>query len=291
MRLISLDLIAYGNFTDCTLIFPEDKGLHVIYGPNEAGKSTCIRALRGLFYGIPETTTDDFFHGSKSLRVGGTLFSADGKRLSVVRRKGRKDTLLGSDGRPVPEDILRSFLAGVDRETFIRVFGMSRDELVSGGRAIMEGKGAVGESLFAAGLGGADLKSLLETLESETLALFKPSGTLPKLNTETKTYRDLKNRIRDLSLLPKDWEELEVEVSSLEEASRKLKNQMAQLSTEENRLKRLSDALPLIAQLKEHKKKRADLGEIKILREGFSTERVQVQSENERALSDEKKMC
>ena len=162
MRLLSLDLIAYGNFTDRRLVFPEDKGLHVLYGPNEAGKSTCLRALRALLYGIPETTPDDFLHEGKRLRVGGVLLRSDGERLSVVRRKGRKDTLLGSDGQPLPEDTLRSFLGGVDRESFIRVFGMSREELLSGGRAIMEGKGSVGESLFAAGLGGADLKGLLE---------------------------------------------------------------------------------------------------------------------------------
>ena len=105
MRLISLDLIAYGNFTDRRLVFPEDKGLHVIYGPNEAGKSTCIRALRGLLYGIPENTGDDFLHESKRLRVGGVLLRSDGERLSVVRRKGRKDTLLGPDGQPIAEEV------------------------------------------------------------------------------------------------------------------------------------------------------------------------------------------
>ncbi len=288
MRLISLDLIAYGNFTDCRLVFPEDKGLHVIYGPNEAGKSTCIRALRGLLYEIPENTPDDFLHESKRLRVGGVLLRSDGERLSVVRRKGRKDTLLGLDGQPIAEDALRSFLGGVDRETFIRVFGMSRDELLSGGRAIMEGKGGIGESLFAAGLGGADLKGLLDALESEAEKLFKPTGSLPKLNSEARTYKDLKAKVRDLSLLPKDWEELEGEVSSLDNRSRQIKEQIAKMSAEGDHLKRLRDALPIIAELKEYRKKREDLGEVRVLREGFSAERTRTQSENARAISDEK---
>jgi uncharacterized protein YhaN len=288
MRLISLNLTAYGNFTDRRLVLPEGKGLHVIYGSNEVGKSTCIRALRGLLYGIPENTPDDFLHESRRLRVGAVLLRSDGERLSVVRRKGRKDTLLGPDGRPIAEDTLGSFLGGVDRETFIRVFGMSRDELLSGGRAIMEGKGSVGESLFAAGLGGADLKGLLETLESDAQSLFKPAGSLPKLNAEAKTYRELKARIRDLSLLPKEWEELEGEVSSLEAHARQIKDQIALMSAQEDRLKRLRDALPVIGELREYRRKRTDLGEVKVLREGFSTERTRCQSENTRALSDEK---
>jgi uncharacterized protein YhaN len=288
MRLISLDLIAFGNFTDRKLAFPGDKGLHVIYGPNEAGKSTCIRALRDLLYGIPENTGDDFLHEGKRLRVGGMLLRSDGERLSVVRRKGRKDTLLGPDGKPIPEDVLRSFLGGVDRETFIRVFGMSREELLSGGRAIMEGKGSIGESLFAAGLGGADLKGLLGALESEAQELFKPGGSQPKLNAEARTYKELKTKIRDLSLLPKDWEELEGEVSSLENRSNQIKEQIARMSADVDHLKRLRDSLPVFAELKDYRKKRADLGQVKVLRQEFSAERIRTQSENARALSDGK---
>ncbi|MCX5914303.1 MAG: AAA family ATPase, partial [Deltaproteobacteria bacterium] len=288
MRLISLDLIAYGNFTDRRLVFPEDKGLHVIYGPNEAGKSTCMRALRGLLYGIPETTLDDFLHESKRLRVGGVLLRSDGERLSVVRRKGRKDTLLGSNGQPIAEDTLRSFLGGVDRETFIRVFGMSREELLTGGRAIMEGKGSVGESLFAAGLGGADLKGLLGALESEAQELFKPGGSLPKLNSEARAYKDLKTKIRELSLPAKEWEDLEIEVSTLENRSSQIKEQIARMAADVDHLKRLRDALPVFAELKDYRKKRADLGEVKVFREGFSSERIRNQSDNTRALSDEK---
>ena len=288
MRLMFLKLIAYGNFTDRGLVFPEGKGLYVIYGPNEAGKSTCIRALRGLLYGVPETTKDDFFHESSRLRIGGGLMRSDGERLSVVRRKGRKDTLLGVDGRPLSEDTVRSFLGGVDLETFIRVFGMSRDELMFGGRAIMEGKGGVGESLFAAGLGGADLKTLLEALESEALQLFKPGGTNPKLNLEARTYKELKSKIRDLSLLPKEWEELDGTFSTLEDRSKQLKEQIARLSAEKDCLGRLSDALPVIAERKECWKTREEMGEVKVLREGFSTERATAQFENARALADEK---
>ena len=132
----------------------------------------------------------------------------------------------------------------------------------------MEGKGSVGESLFAAGLGGADLKGLLGALESEAQELFKPGGSLPKLNAEARTYKDLKTKIRDLSLLPKDWEELEGEVSSLENRSSQIKEQIARMSAEVDHLKRLRDALPVFAELKEYRKKRADLGEVKVLRRG-----------------------
>jgi len=44
--------------------------------------------------------------------------------------------------------------------------------------------------------------------------------------------------------------------------------------------------LPVFAELKDYLKKRADLGQVKVLRQEFSVERIRTQSENARALSD-----
>lgn len=47
MRLKRLDLKAFGPFTDQTIEFnSEEPGLHIIFGPNEAGKSSSLRALK-----------------------------------------------------------------------------------------------------------------------------------------------------------------------------------------------------------------------------------------------------
>ena len=49
MKLLRLDLLTYGPFTDQSLSLDAgDCGLHVIFGPNEAGKSSALRALRCL---------------------------------------------------------------------------------------------------------------------------------------------------------------------------------------------------------------------------------------------------
>ncbi|HMO31239.1 AAA family ATPase, partial [Enterovirga sp.] len=48
MRLRRLDLVRYGKFTDRSLDFGERSAgqpdLHVVFGPNEAGKSTAFAA-------------------------------------------------------------------------------------------------------------------------------------------------------------------------------------------------------------------------------------------------------
>ena len=66
MKIQELNLAAFGPFTDKSLVF-EKKGisLHIIYGANEAGKSSALRGLRSLLYGIEVQTTDNFIHKNK----------------------------------------------------------------------------------------------------------------------------------------------------------------------------------------------------------------------------------
>lgn len=73
MRLDRLDLTRYGHFTDRRLAFPApapgEADLHVVYGPNEAGKSTLFSAWLDLLFGIPLRTRYDFRHPGPTMRV------------------------------------------------------------------------------------------------------------------------------------------------------------------------------------------------------------------------------
>jgi len=91
MKILNLDIRAFGHFTNLELDFSAlDGGLHVVYGPNEAGKSSALRALKGWLFGIPERTGDAFFHPTGELLVGGTLAGVGGHgllRIFLSRRK------------------------------------------------------------------------------------------------------------------------------------------------------------------------------------------------------------
>ncbi len=96
MNILRLHMKAFGPFTDWELDLSAP-GLHVVYGPNEAGKSAALRGLKALLFGIDERTTDNFVHDNPSLRIAGTLRRGDGRTLEIVRRKGRTRTLLTPD--------------------------------------------------------------------------------------------------------------------------------------------------------------------------------------------------
>ncbi len=53
MRIQRLDLLRYGRFTDKHLALPvSDSDIHIVFGPNEAGKSTALSAIEDLLFGI-----------------------------------------------------------------------------------------------------------------------------------------------------------------------------------------------------------------------------------------------
>ena len=102
MKLLEMSLIAYGPFSGTVMdLSAGNEGLHVVYGPNEAGKSSALRALRHLLYGIPGQSADDFLHPYAKMRIGATIQAGNGDQFEFIRRKGRSNTLRAADDQTV----------------------------------------------------------------------------------------------------------------------------------------------------------------------------------------------
>ena len=100
MRIRRLDMLRFGHFTGKSLELPASPSdLHIIFGPNEAGKSTALSAIEDLLFGIQAQTPYGFLHSYSEMRIGAALENGSDS-LEVVRRKGNKDTLLGPEGSP-----------------------------------------------------------------------------------------------------------------------------------------------------------------------------------------------
>jgi chromosome segregation protein len=148
MRLLELHLDRFGCFTDRRLTFRPDAALTVIYGANEAGKSTALAALADVLYGIEARSPFDFLHRYPDMRLGATIAGEDGRRSAFRRRKGNQNTLLDADEAPLPEDALAGFLGSVDRSLFLDAFGLNRERLRAGAQRLIDGGGRVGETCW-----------------------------------------------------------------------------------------------------------------------------------------------
>ncbi|AKG53301.1 hypothetical protein DGWBC_0623 [Dehalogenimonas sp. WBC-2] len=257
MRFDRLHIPAFGPFTDLELKFPAQGGdLHVIYGSNEAGKSSLLRAFRDLLFGIHAQSSDSFVHDYKKLRIMGDIVSRAGERLTFQRRKGNKNTLLDVDGNELPDNALIPFLGSVDQEYFSTMFGLGTRELREGATELLRGDGDIGKALFSASMGGTPVQRVLETLTAESDRLFKGrSTTSVSIRPAANGYIDFLHKSRGAVVSPEAWEEIEKELATAEEAKAKLEGEILAFTGDLEWISRCEDALPTAGRLSEEMRK------------------------------------
>ena len=80
------------------------RGVNVVVGANEAGKTTAMAAIQRLLYGIPVRSPQAYIHSLSNLRVGATLQDEAGTDLAVVRVKRQTNTLRSLSDVPIDEE-------------------------------------------------------------------------------------------------------------------------------------------------------------------------------------------
>jgi len=270
MRLNRLDLKAFGHFTDRTLDFnPGEPGLHIIFGPNEAGKSSSLRALKALLYGFPPKSPDNFLHSYDQLLVGGCLENSAGDQIVFQRRKKRLNDLMDESGNTLDPEALAPFLNGVEPEIFESLYGIDHDTLVKGGEDILARKGEVGQALFAAGSGISSLGEVIDELEKEASDLFKPTGQKPEINGALKRFKELQKELKAATLSSREWKEHHKILQNAMAERKGLEKEREDKNRELHRLYRLKQAIPELASLNSWQEQQRLLGEIVPLPQGF----------------------
>ena len=191
MRLRRLDLTRYGKFTDRRIDFgpaePGQPDLHVVYGPNEAGKSTALSGFLDLLFGIETRSRYNFIHPYPAMQIGGALDLSGGCQ-ELVRVKRPQASLFDDAKRPLAEALIGGELGGIDRAGYRTMFSLDDETLEAGGDSILASKGDLGQLLFSASAGLADLSQTLVALRLEADGFYK-------LRARSGTLSDLKARL------------------------------------------------------------------------------------------------
>ncbi|OQX20011.1 MAG: hypothetical protein BWK76_02810 [Desulfobulbaceae bacterium A2] len=286
MRILRFDLAAYGPFTGRRLDFSgELPGLHLIHGPNEAGKSSALRGLRAWLYGFPERTADDFLHPYNQLLLTGVLEGADGSRLAFQRRKRRKDDLLDEQGHPLDPARLAAMLHNILPAVFDSLHGINHEGLVQGGEEILQQEGALGQALFATGGGLDSLRILQNSLTEEAESLYRPRGQKQTINQALAEHESLRRRIREQSISAPAFRELEERLETSLRELHGLELRRAELETEKRRWERLQHALPQLALRRNLRERLTELTDTPVLPEDFSRRRRECEGRLREALA------
>lgn len=278
MKLLRLDLIAFGPFTGRSLELSERVGagagtLQIILGSNEAGKSTSLRALEGLLFGIDARSPDAHLHPYGELRVGGLIANQRGEVLDVVRRKGQKSTLRDRAGEPIDEARLKKMLHGVDADAFRALYGLNHETLRLGADALEKAQGKVGESLFDAGLGGLGVGQAIVDLAEEADQLFTPQARKKPLNESIRALIEAQKEVRTEATNPDAFSKQERGIDDARSEARDAEAERRALLVEQARLRRIVRVGPGLSKRRALLERRALLGDVTLLAESAGAER------------------
>jgi uncharacterized protein YhaN len=274
MRIRRLELLRYGHFTNASFDLPaQPSDFHMVFGPNEAGKSTALSAIEDLLFGIAHNSRLNFVHDYASMRVGALV--EDGARsLAFRRRKGNRDTLLTSDEAPMAggEGTLAAFLGGSDRRHFTRMFCLDHARLGQGGREILDAQNDVGQTLFSAASGIVGLRGQLSRMNEEASALWAKRASQRKYNLADEKLKAAELALREHTVTASRWNELR---NTLEEATlsyRAIETEIQAKSAESRKLNRIRRVCRHVRARAELDESMEALGRVAELPEGAADE-------------------
>ncbi|MES0170166.1 AAA family ATPase [Mesorhizobium sp. M0027] len=265
MRLRRLDLIRYGKFTDRTIEFgpKPDSGpdLHIVFGLNEAGKSTALSGYLDLLFGIEERSRYNFLHEYSAMRIGGVL-EFGGEEHTFSRTKQRNNSLLNAMGQPVSELAIAAHLAGLSRDAYGTMFSLDDETLEAGGKSILESRGDLGKLLFTASAGLGHASDTLSALEAEADGLYRKQAHGTELALLKKRLAELKSRKDAIDTLASTFETLEAERLDAAEKYDRSITERSVLSARLDTIAKYLRAVPILADIRRKVARLAELPDI-----------------------------
>ncbi len=252
MRLRQLNLARYGCFTEFTIDFGESPSngsdFHIIYGNNEAGKSTAFNGYLDLLFGIEDRSKYNFLHDYGALRVGAVL-GIDDQEVKLSRIKRRDENLLGEADRPIDPTILASALHGLSRDAYQTMFSLNDETLEQGGEEILASKGDLGRLLFAATAGLGDLSDGLDALRERAAKFYVPRSRSSELKTLKDELGQLDDQRRALDTQASAFETLTETRRQAEESYNDARERRNSIREEHSRLSAVLDAFKIFDEL------------------------------------------
>ncbi|MFT0601379.1 AAA family ATPase [Bacillus cereus] len=253
MRMEKLHIYGYGKLENVEM---DLSMLTVLYGENEAGKSTIRSFMKSILFGFP-TRGQRRYEPKEGGKYGGAITVQTEKygRLKIERlpkTAAGEVTVYFEDGKTGGEEILNDILSGMNESLFESVFSFDMHGLQN---IHQLGEADIGNYLFSASAVGSDaLLQLDKKLEKEMDQRFKPSGRKPEINVSLQEMKKLEEKM-------KEWQgkigTYEKQVKQLKESEENLAFVRAEKESAEKRKQDyeiLAALEPLVIEKRAHEK-------------------------------------
>lgn len=256
MRIRDLHLTKYGKFSDRSLALPaSEKDIHLIVGPNEAGKSTIRQAIRDWLFGIPTRTPMAFLHAMPELLIGGSIERTIAETdvtasMAFNRTKGNKDTLRSPKGEALSQAALLPWLGTLQAEAFERMYALDHQTLREGSAGILSASDDLGRMLLQSAAGIEHLGKAFQALEKEADDLWSPrKGAKRAYYIAQETYDAANGEFKSAALRTRDWKKQHDQLAGIEKKLGEAKAQREALTQHVSHLERIRRVRPLLAKL------------------------------------------
>jgi len=201
MRLNRLDLIRYGRFKGVDISFPKPAegkpDVTIIFGQNEAGKSTAFNGFLELLFGFKGGAHPYAFRFDRSDLVVGAELDLPERGTMVFRRNSKRTgSLLDANERPINEAILSGALYGLSRDTYEERFSLNEKGLREGGERIAGAQGDLGQLLHAGLSGLTGMAQTLDSLAERADKFYKKRGRGTVLKTGSDRLKEIGRELR-----------------------------------------------------------------------------------------------
>jgi uncharacterized protein YhaN len=236
MRITGIEIERYGVWQNYSQsLFPT--GLNVFYGPNEAGKTTLLRFIRGVLYGFRGEELPGTRRVRKSGPQSGRLRIEHGHRPYEIRRASRGEdagllTITGVDSVDSASELLSEIVHGADERLFESVFAVGLPELQEFATLTED---EVARHLYGMTLGpqGQLLMELPRRIDQELDHLWPREGSRGAIPELFERGRDLSQQLQGLRpqrdryrALIRQRVELEQKIASLRKKQTDLQTQL-----------------------------------------------------------------
>lgn len=169
-----IKMTSFGKFAN-VIIGPFGPGMNVVYGPNEAGKTTINELVKGVLFGWPAARGEVNPYRPENADRSGSLFFKNASSGDVAELKRVKN----SDELQPPSPLLTN----IDRETYETMFSLTSDELLR-----LDRHSDITARLLTAGSGTSSSPAhALETISARIKALTSRSAQNPDAIGNLKT--------------------------------------------------------------------------------------------------------
>ncbi len=274
MKITGLEVEGYGVWSGLRIEKLGDS-INVLYGPNEAGKTTLLQFIRSMLYGFspPRRKYLPPVHGGRS---GGTIdLCGPHGRFEIGRYDdslpdgtlGEQVTLTAPDGTRQGEHFIKVLLSNVDEPVFNNVFAVGLREIQE--LATLSDTEAA-ELLYSlsAGLDRVSLVEVLRELENSRNRILDAAGKPCQVVQLLAEREKLRAEIEELGTINRRYGHLAAERDQLHQ-------EIARLEEDTNGAERLARVMDLAISLRDRWAQRtalddqlSALGPLKVMPEG-----------------------